>query len=65
MTNISDIGFDVRHVDATHIRLRTSAEFFYFDKTAYSYEGRVRKNLLYCDELFSHFLDLYSNIKGS
>ena len=59
MTNISDIGFDVRHVDATHIRLRTSAEFFYFDKTAYSYEGRVRNNLLYCDVHFESLFLIY------
>ncbi|XP_045184814.2 uncharacterized protein LOC123542856 [Mercenaria mercenaria] len=39
-TPISNTGFDVRNADPTHVRIRTSKEFFYFDKAAYIYEGQ-------------------------
>ena len=41
VANISDVGFDVRNADPTHVRIRSSKEFFYFDKTQYNYEGTV------------------------
>ncbi|KAL4216347.1 hypothetical protein ACF0H5_024074 [Mactra antiquata] len=37
---ISSTGFDSRKADATHARIRTAKEFFYFDKGSYIYEGR-------------------------
>ncbi|XP_060599748.1 uncharacterized protein LOC132753325 [Ruditapes philippinarum] len=40
-TPISGTGFDVRNAnDPSHVRIRTSKEFFYFDKASYMYEGR-------------------------
>ncbi|XP_053387920.1 uncharacterized protein LOC128545888 [Mercenaria mercenaria] len=39
-TPISSTGFDVRNADPSHVRIRTSKEFFYFDKASYVYEGR-------------------------
>lgn len=49
-TPISSTGFDVRSADATHVRIRTSKEFFYFDKASYMYEGQV--TLYYIPEDF-------------
>lgn len=42
LTTISARGIDAKAVDANHVRIRTSQEFFNFDKAAYAYEG-VRK----------------------
>ncbi|XP_060599747.1 uncharacterized protein LOC132753324 [Ruditapes philippinarum] len=39
-TPIANTGFDVRNADPTHVRIRTSKEFFYFDKASYIYEGQ-------------------------
>ncbi|OWF53453.1 hypothetical protein KP79_PYT22920 [Mizuhopecten yessoensis] len=42
LTTISARDIDSKAVDANHVRIRTSQEFFNFDKAAYQYEG-VRK----------------------
>ncbi|XP_033725682.1 LOW QUALITY PROTEIN: uncharacterized protein LOC117315550 [Pecten maximus] len=42
LTTISARGIDAKSVDPNHVRIRTSQEFFNFDKAAYQYEG-VRK----------------------
>ena len=41
---IDGTGFDAKFVDGSnmqYVRIRTPAEFFYFDKTKYAYEGIV------------------------
>ena len=38
---IETTGFDVKNADAQHVRIRTTKEFFDFDKTSYIYEGQV------------------------
>ncbi|XP_052234283.1 uncharacterized protein LOC127846918 [Dreissena polymorpha] len=46
---IESLMFDVKNVDGSHVRIRTSKEFFYFDNTTYIYEGqRVIRDVL-CD----------------
>lgn len=49
VANISSMGFDVRNSDPTHVRIRSSKEFFYFDKTKYNYEGQKMARGILCD----------------
>ncbi|XP_060074037.1 uncharacterized protein LOC132553779 [Ylistrum balloti] len=39
LTTISARGIDAKSVDPTHVRIRTSQEFFNLDKASYQYEG--------------------------
>ncbi|XP_052786282.1 uncharacterized protein LOC128221721 [Mya arenaria] len=41
--------FDVKMADPSHVRIRTSKEFFYFDKAAYIYEGQRVVRGITCD----------------
>ncbi|XP_052234282.1 uncharacterized protein LOC127846917 [Dreissena polymorpha] len=46
---IESLMFDVKNVDGSHVRIRTSKEFFYFDNTNYIYEGQRTIRDVVCD----------------
>ena len=65
---IESTTFDVRFTDPSHVRIRNTKEFFYFDRSNYIYEGQVSVGcVLYFLQVSLNIIDLYrfSFVPGS